>query len=189
MTLPEMKTVRGSVFLSRMGDPALGRSTAPPEWGSPLRWAKAQGASVAIANVAASRERKEENAIGPPGEGSSRGTYQYQPMVVQKTGQRLLFAGTSEFGDDLLAHHLAAVIDDFNQAGARGAGIGHNRGEFRAGKQANNLPFILGTLDPKLVLFPLCHLNKCLTPARRYVVTILIAGRGVANGLNPICPA
>src|SRR5882724_3716427 len=105
MTLPEMKTVRGSVFLSRMGDPALGRSTAPPEWGSPLRC-----------------------------------------------------AGVSEFGDDLLAHHLAAVIDDFNQAGARGAGIGHNRGEFRAGKQANNLPFVLGTLDPKLVLFPLCHL-------------------------------
>src|SRR5260221_3629443 len=68
MTLPETKTERESVFRSTMGDPALGRSTAPPEWGSPPpRWATAQGTSVAIANVAARREQKEENAIGPPG--------------------------------------------------------------------------------------------------------------------------
>src|SRR5258708_16177418 len=68
MTLPETKTERESVLRSTMGEPALGRSTAPPEWGSPPpRWATAQGTSVAIANVAARREQKEENAIGPPG--------------------------------------------------------------------------------------------------------------------------
>src|SRR5258707_15046552 len=74
MTLPETKTERESVFRSTMGEPALGRSTAPPEWGSPPpRWATAQGTSVAIANVAARRAQKEENAIGPPGKEQADG--------------------------------------------------------------------------------------------------------------------
>src|SRR4030081_2110639 len=71
MTLPEIKMERGSVFLSTMGEPALGRSTAPPPRGStPPRWAKTQGDSETIRKVAARQARKEENAISPPGEGS-----------------------------------------------------------------------------------------------------------------------
>jgi hypothetical protein len=60
----------------------------------------------------------------------------------------LFFAGVAQFGDDLLAHHLGAVIKDFNQAAAGGAGIGHSRSQLRAGKQADDLPLVLGGLRP-----------------------------------------
>src|ERR1700731_2822111 len=89
ITLPEIKTERGSVFLSMMGEPAVGRSTAPPPRGSPPpRWAKTQSGSVAIRKVAARQARKEENAISPPGEGRTRRRRKNSLMVVQKTGQR-----------------------------------------------------------------------------------------------------
>jgi hypothetical protein len=46
-------------------------------------------------------------------------------MVVQKKRAGwLFFASIADFGDDLLAQHLAAVIEDFNQARAGGAGVG-----------------------------------------------------------------
>ena len=56
------------------------------------------------------------------------GTQHTDLMIVQKTGVRLFFAGIAQLGDDLLAHHLGAVIKDLNQAGAGRARIGNNRG-------------------------------------------------------------
>lgn len=67
--------------------------------------------------------------------GPNRGPKLYWDMVVPKKGPgRLFFAGIADFGDDLLPQHFAAVIEDFNQAGARGAGIGHDRSQLSAGK-------------------------------------------------------
>jgi len=88
----------------------------------------------------------------------SSGRKLYRNMVVQKKrAGRLFFAGIADFGDDLLPQHLAAVIEHFNQAGARSAGVGHNRSQFSAGKQADNLPLVFSGLHPELVLLPLSH--------------------------------
>jgi len=74
-----------------------------------------------------------------------------------KIGARLFFAGVAQFRDDFLPHHLSAVIKHLNQTGAGGARIGNNRSELSGGKQANDLPLVLGGLDPQLVLLPLGH--------------------------------
>ena len=73
------------------------------------------------------------------------------------------FTGVADFGDDLLPQHLAAVIEDFNEAGAGSAGIGHDRGQLSAGEQADNLPLVLSGLYPKLVLLPLSHALKLVS--------------------------
>ena len=75
----------------------------------------------------------------------------------------LFFTGIADFGDDLLPQHLAAVIENFYQAGARSAGIGHDRGQLSTGKQANDLPLVLSGLYPKLVLLPLGHVLKLVS--------------------------
>jgi hypothetical protein len=69
----------------------------------------------------------------------------------------LFFASIADFGDDLLAQHFAAVIEHFNQAGAGRAGVSHDRSQFGAGEQADNLPLVLSGLYPELVLLPLGH--------------------------------
>lgn len=71
--------------------------------------------------------------------------------------RRLFFAGISQFGDDLLPQHFAAIIKNFNQAGAAPSSVGNGRSKIRSGKNADDLPLVLSSLDPQFVLLPLGH--------------------------------
>lgn len=75
----------------------------------------------------------------------------------------LFFTGVADFRDDLLPQHFAAVIKDFNQAGAGSAGVGHRGSQLSAGKQADNLPLVFSGLYPELVLLPLGHAMKLVS--------------------------
>lgn len=74
-----------------------------------------------------------------------------------KFSTELFFAGIAQLGDDLLPEHFAAVIKDFNQAGAGSASVGNGRGKLRGGKNADDLPLVFSSLDPEFVLLPLGH--------------------------------
>src|SRR5262249_10251702 len=120
----------------------------------PLRWAHATGTRDKKMN--ATRQARPERAICPPEQERAAGQSGLG-MVVQKSGMRLFFASIAQFGRDVLAQHLAAVIENLNQAGAGGAGVGYGGSQFGAGKQPYDLPLVLSGLDPEFVLLPLGH--------------------------------
>ncbi len=67
-----------------------------------------------------------------------------------------MFAGGTDFGDDLLLDDLAVFIDDVHQADAAGAGAGDGGGDIEVAEGGGELPF-LAVLRPDLVLLEACQ--------------------------------